>query len=213
MGRLRGSAAPRTSSNSNGAMRTLEKKHCKKKFPERMWSSHSAGKQNLAVISSTEPHPENRAALPVKTRSGLNLEAGYQSNVSLLVIASWIRNVIMNVFDEIAVGSVEYSMTLLLVNLGESIGAQSHDNVTMLFSDLVGFTAICATATPMEVISLLQSLYTRFDALCGHLDVYKVIRVLAVRVSFTAIKRIPSLLIAKTLVCLLTSHWTMGSGR
>ena len=26
----------------------------------------------------------------------------------------------------------------------------------MLFSDLVGFTAICASATPMEIISLLQ---------------------------------------------------------
>ena len=58
--------------------------------------------------------------------------------------------------------------------LGESIEAQSHDNVTMLFSDLVGFTAICATATPMEIISLLQSLYTQFDVLCGDLDIYKV---------------------------------------
>jgi guanylate cyclase soluble subunit alpha len=59
--------------------------------------------------------------------------------------------------------------------LGESIEAQSHDNVTMLFSDLVGFTAICSTATPMEIISLLQSLYTQFDVLCGDLDIYKVI--------------------------------------
>jgi class 3 adenylate cyclase len=58
---------------------------------------------------------------------------------------------------------------------GESIEAQSHDNVTMLFSDLVGFTAICSTATPMEIISLLQSLYTQFDVLCGDLDIYKVI--------------------------------------
>jgi len=58
--------------------------------------------------------------------------------------------------------------------LGESIEAQNHDNVTMLFSDLVGFTAICATATPMDVISLLQSLYTQFDGFCDDLDVYKV---------------------------------------
>lgn len=60
------------------------------------------------------------------------------------------------------------------VGTGESIEAQSHDNVTMLFSDLVGFTAICSTATPMEIISLLQSLYTQFDVLCGDLDIYKV---------------------------------------
>ena len=57
---------------------------------------------------------------------------------------------------------------------GQSIEAQNHDNVTMLFSDLVGFTAMCATATPMDVISLLQSLYTQFDVFCGQLDIYKV---------------------------------------
>ena len=62
--------------------------------------------------------------------------------------------------------------------LGESIEAQTHDNLTMLFSDLVGFTAICATATPMDVISLLQSLYTQFDAFCDHLDVYKVMQII-----------------------------------
>ncbi|PZC81029.1 hypothetical protein B5X24_HaOG213551 [Helicoverpa armigera] len=35
--------------------------------------------------------------------------------------------------------------------LGEKIEAKSHDDVTMLFSDIVGFTSICATATPMMV--------------------------------------------------------------
>ena len=62
-----------------------------------------------------------------------------------------------------------------MIATGESIEAQSHDTVTMLFSDLVGFTAICATATPMEIISFLQGLYTTFDALCGDLDIYKVL--------------------------------------
>ncbi|KAK4306785.1 hypothetical protein Pmani_021408 [Petrolisthes manimaculis] len=58
--------------------------------------------------------------------------------------------------------------------LGEVIQAQKHDEVTMLFSDIVGFTSICSTATPLMVINMLQSLYTQFDAFCGHLDVYKV---------------------------------------
>ncbi|XP_063366092.1 head-specific guanylate cyclase [Cydia amplana] len=58
--------------------------------------------------------------------------------------------------------------------LGEQIEAKSHDDVTMLFSDIVGFTSICATATPMMVIDMLEDLYTVFDVFCEELDVYKV---------------------------------------
>ncbi|XP_064074590.1 head-specific guanylate cyclase [Vanessa tameamea] len=58
--------------------------------------------------------------------------------------------------------------------LGENIEAKSHDDVTMLFSDIVGFTSICATATPMMVIAMLEDLYSVFDVFCGELDVYKV---------------------------------------
>ena len=58
--------------------------------------------------------------------------------------------------------------------LGESVEAQACDEVTVLFSDIVGFTSICATATPMMVINMLNLLYTQFDAFCGEIDVYKI---------------------------------------
>jgi len=57
---------------------------------------------------------------------------------------------------------------------GETIEAKMHENVTMLFSDIVGFTSICSTATPMMIVTMLQNLYTQFDAYCGQLDIYKV---------------------------------------
>nr|XP_033806260.1 guanylate cyclase soluble subunit alpha-2 [Geotrypetes seraphini] len=57
---------------------------------------------------------------------------------------------------------------------GKSVQARKFDDVTMLFSDIVGFTAVCAQCTPMQVISMLNELYTRFDYQCGILDVYKV---------------------------------------
>ena len=57
---------------------------------------------------------------------------------------------------------------------GQTIEAKTHDDVTMLFSDIVGFTSICSTATPMMVINMLEDLYNQFDAFCGQLDVYKV---------------------------------------
>ncbi|XP_012526314.1 head-specific guanylate cyclase [Monomorium pharaonis] len=58
--------------------------------------------------------------------------------------------------------------------LGETIEAKTYPEVTMLFSDIVGFTSICATTTPMMVINMLQNLYEQFDLYCGQLDVYKV---------------------------------------
>nr|XP_023648214.1 guanylate cyclase soluble subunit alpha-2 [Paramormyrops kingsleyae] len=57
---------------------------------------------------------------------------------------------------------------------GQAVRARKFDDVTMLFSDIVGFTAVCAQCTPMQVISMLNELYTRFDYQCGILDVYKI---------------------------------------
>lgn len=57
---------------------------------------------------------------------------------------------------------------------GQAVRAKKFSNVTMLFSDIVGFTAICAQCSPLQVITMLNALYTRFDQQCGELDVYKV---------------------------------------
>ncbi|XP_056264556.1 guanylate cyclase soluble subunit alpha-1 [Pseudoliparis swirei] len=57
---------------------------------------------------------------------------------------------------------------------GQTVRAKKFDRVTMLFSDIVGFTAVCSRCTPMQVITMLSELYTRFDHECGELDVYKV---------------------------------------
>lgn len=66
------------------------------------------------------------------------------------------------------------AINIYLNRLGETIEAKTYPDVTMLFSDIVGFTAICATTTPMMVINMLQNLYEQFDLYCGQLDVYKV---------------------------------------
>ena len=49
---------------------------------------------------------------------------------------------------------------------GEAVEATAYDEVTVLFSDIVGFTPMCQRCTPHEVGSMLNDLYSRFDGLC-----------------------------------------------
>jgi class 3 adenylate cyclase len=57
---------------------------------------------------------------------------------------------------------------------GEKVAARSVINVTLLYSDIVGFTSICSTAQPIQIIEMLKRLYTDFDNYCGILDIYKI---------------------------------------
>uniref|UniRef100_A0A1A8BQE8 Guanylyl cyclase C n=1 Tax=Nothobranchius kadleci TaxID=1051664 RepID=A0A1A8BQE8_NOTKA len=49
-----------------------------------------------------------------------------------------------------------------------------YDEVTIYFSDIVGFTTLCQYSTPMEVVDMLNDIYKGFDSIVDHHDVYKV---------------------------------------
>ena len=60
------------------------------------------------------------------------------------------------------------------LNAGETLIADRHDDVTVLFSDFVGFTEISARLPTAELIDELNDLFSGFDAICEATGVEKI---------------------------------------
>ncbi|VDO26040.1 unnamed protein product [Onchocerca flexuosa] len=58
--------------------------------------------------------------------------------------------------------------------VAETLRRDEYAEATVLFSDIVTYTNICAACTPYDVFNMLNNLYTKFDRIAKINDVYKV---------------------------------------
>ena len=57
---------------------------------------------------------------------------------------------------------------------GKKVEAESHDIVTVVFSDIVGFTTISEQVSPLKIAQMLDRLYHALDTLCRKHHIFKV---------------------------------------
>lgn len=64
-----------------------------------------------------------------------------------------------------------------------AVKPELYEEVTIYFSDIVGFTTLCQYSTPMEVVDMLNDIYKGFDSIVDHHDVYKVLTRLHIQIN------------------------------
>ncbi|XP_064641408.1 uncharacterized protein LOC135496178 [Lineus longissimus] len=115
-----------------------------------------------------------------------SLGIGYFYTMNVQKIVSSVRKYTLNLRDKSLALASEKKQTERLLHLmlpkavadqlkqGTCVAAEHFDCVTVMFSDIVGFTKFASSVTPLQVVDVLNNLYGLLDDQVDKYDAYKV---------------------------------------
>lgn len=69
---------------------------------------------------------------------------------------------------------IKYRSVVDELRLGRRVEPKFYKSVTIMYSDIVGFTSLCSESQPMEVVNLLNGMFKAFDHVISQHKAYKV---------------------------------------
>ena len=78
------------------------------------------------------------------------------------------------IFDTLKPTRLQLFQVAETLRSGHSVLPEEFEEVTIFFSDVEGFTNICASVNPIQVVNMLNELYTVMDYCTSLFPLYKV---------------------------------------
>nr|XP_006813675.1 PREDICTED: atrial natriuretic peptide receptor 1-like [Saccoglossus kowalevskii] len=137
------------------------------------------------MVACWDENPERR---PDVSKSKINLNISFRSIMDNMVAmlekyANNLEDIVTERTSQLSEEKMKTDQLLYRMlpkpiaddlKMGKTVEAENYEGVTIFFSDIVDFTKLSAASTPIQVVRVLNDLYSLFDSIITNHDVYKV---------------------------------------